>query len=169
MSAGKGFWLNSRTDKFFEVIDHALALQSKDVKKYGLPSTAVKRIGEIVKKKLTPDEKRKRLLLAAMDKGFIRVRQRKAMTTLEFTAPISKALPAIFTFMNTSKLHQHQSNLRLTNLKENVMVDISWKEFKNKIESGKYLNKETAEIFSENIIQFPDLTDMKEGKYVPSR
>lgn len=110
----KGYWLNSCTGEYRAVVDHALDLQMRGWSE---------RHGFV----------REDLLLAAMEEGFIRVRQHRFFVTFEYTVPSVKACESIVAFMNETRLYQRADRLRFNNLRTGRTVEASWKELGRKI------------------------------------
>jgi hypothetical protein len=123
----KGYWLDSKTCRYWEIVEHYIAIES-DAGRFGLSQEAQDQIAEIVRMGLPRNRKRKRLLLIAMDEGLIRVRQHKDFVTFEHRIEDERAVRAIHTFLEDSGLHRCQDKMRISNLLARASRSLTWSE-----------------------------------------
>ena len=92
----EGFWIRIKDGKVFEVDDHAGDFMYGDLPKKMRLNELYK---DLVEKGIEPEGKtgknRRKIVLAIMNKGFIRVRGHGNYVTFEFTGSAGKTLDAI--------------------------------------------------------------------------
>lgn len=149
----EGYWIRMRDDKAWEIYDHAgdFAENPKLAKKMGLMDLYN---NLIVKKGIKPEgregKKRRQIVLAIMNEGFIRVRGHGMYVTFEFTDSASIALDNIYLF--GKKNFGDYTNLNIAQLtKEGKARDtntLTWSEFLDRYESDKQQILKTAKVIT---------------------
>jgi hypothetical protein len=93
MPMGEGFWLHTRSGRWEPVFEHLDAIL-EDPKNYGLSDIQV-----AVKRGESAEDRRERVLIAAMKKGWIRVRSHRGYTVFEYWKLNRRVADAIFEFI----------------------------------------------------------------------
>jgi hypothetical protein len=146
----EGFWLNAKTGKYIEIDEHCIFIKNPlNIKKIGAPEHLFDEI-----KDMSCDRDREKVLRAAMEYDLIRVRGHGNFTTAEFTMDSEKAIWALYDFYDKIGMGPY-SSLSIFNLRTNENIDMTYKEFRDKIgeddlkgilrvakERGERINKE---------------------------
>jgi hypothetical protein len=128
-----GFWINYRTDEVFEIHEHEKWIrEGNNAKTAGVPSSVIKQFS-----KFKPVDDRDEFLLFIMSKSdLMRVRGHKTYYTFEFSSHrISDPIMAIWSF-GTDHLRP-LSGMYIVNFASKQSVELYWKDFKEKIDTGR--------------------------------
>jgi hypothetical protein len=93
MPMGEGFWIHSRSGRWEPVYEHLDAIL-EDPSTYGLSEIQVR-----MKRGESAEDRRERVLVAAMKKGWIRARSHRGYTVFEYWTLNRRIADAIFDFI----------------------------------------------------------------------
>ena len=149
----EGYWLNSKTGKYFEIHEHAQwLLDLKNFKKIGLPAELFQKI-----KSKDFDKDRLEILFAAMNAGLIRIRSHGNYIAFEFTIKSKDAIESIHEFLLAEELAGPYSDLTINNLRTGETIMLKYNEFLEMMEEDirKILRraKKSKNSYSDGIIK----------------
>ena len=126
----EGFWINSKTNKFVPIDEHAMWITNeKNYKKIGLSKSIFNKI-----KNLNPQSDRVEILTSAMADGLIRVRGHGTSITFEFSIPVSTALWSIYAFLKKVGVGEF-TGLYIANLRTKESISTTYGEFQRTLKN----------------------------------
>ena len=134
MVQGNGFWLNPKTNEFFQVARHESWIHDiENARKIGLDEACAERIA-----KMKPDLHEEEIRQAAIQGGLVRMRDYYNYLVAQFSASHDQ-MPAIFESIcgMTKQAYPFADRIRLDNLLTQQKIAIGFHIFRDKVERGE--------------------------------
>ena len=137
MASDPGFWLNPETGVYVSAYEHAAEIRKQaTAKKLGLSDKVFKYINSL---HWADEENRRKILLAAMGDGLIRVRRHGTAWTFEFTGRTENALWAVYLFLKKTEWAGPYSSITVSNVKSGEYNTMSFDTFASQMKEDPLL------------------------------
>lgn len=129
MPMGEGFWIHQRSGRWNPVYEHLSAILD-DPTEYGLSDIQVR-----TKRGESAEDRRERVLIAAMKKGWIRARSHRGYTVFEYWKLSRRVADAIFDFIVDVLGAGAAASYQLNELSSGRGFSVNAKDFYDQVEA----------------------------------